>query len=99
MKALYYLDHKSDTLAPHRYSLVLRKVGCAINCAEWLPVSKDFFDECSEGCMLELTVRKLDMTPAEAFRYYVAHKPIEPPRFVKACIPGQGCEAADPNAP
>lgn len=71
---LFQIVTKSHALAPHRYSLVLLKVGCPVGCSEWLPVSKAFFDECVEGEMIQLSVKRVNMTVDESHKYVAAHK-------------------------
>lgn len=71
---LFQIVEKSHTLAPHRYSLVLRKVGCPVGCSEWLPVTKPFFDECEEGELIEVKTKRVAMTVDEAHKYVTARR-------------------------
>src|ERR1700748_1050528 len=71
---LFQIVSKSNTLAPHRYSLVLLKVGCPISCSEWLPVTKAFFDECVEGEIVHVQAKRVAMTVDEAHKFVSAHR-------------------------
>jgi hypothetical protein len=71
---LFQIVTKSNTLAPHRYSLVLLKVGCPIGCSEWLPVTKAFFDECAEGELIQVQSKRVAMTVDEAHKFVSAHR-------------------------
>lgn len=84
---LFQIVTKSDTLAPHRYSFVLLKVGCPVGCSEWLPVPKSLFDECEEGHIIKVNAKRVDMSVDEAHKFFAAHKPMEPIRWN-----GTGCE-------
>ena len=88
----FQIINKSYTLAPHRYSLVLLKVGCPVGCSEWLPVSKEFFDECVEGELIEVHVKRVPISVDQAYKVVAAHR--APPltsRDYSTCAPGSGC--------
>lgn len=70
---LFQIVTKSNTFAPHRYSLVLLKIGCPVGISEWLPVSKEFFYECAEGEIIEVKTRRMPMTVDEAHKYVAGH--------------------------
>lgn len=71
---LFQIVTKSSTLAPHRYSLVLLKVGCPVGCSEWLPVTKSFFDECAEGEIIHVNVKRAAMTVDEAHKFVASRR-------------------------
>jgi hypothetical protein len=89
---LFQIVHKSATLAPHRYSLVLLKVGCPIGCSEWLPVSKPFYDECQEGEVIEVKVKRVSLSVDQAYKLVAAHRqqPLTSADYT-ACAVGGGC--------
>lgn len=102
MKALYYVQDKSSTLAPYRHSLLLLKIGCPISCAEFLPVEKAFFDACEEGMLVELNCRVTRHTKVEAEEIMLANLPVTPKHQLKwntKCDGTRSCEAEDPNLP
>lgn len=97
---LFQIVTKSDVLAPHRYSLVLLKVGCPINCSEWLPVSRSFFEECLEGEIIQLNIKRVPMSVDQAHKFVAQKRPVMPTfKFDVVCTPGQGCgiEEYDPQ--
>jgi len=58
--ALHKVVDKVDLLRDKgRYSLVLRKEGCPVGCAEWLPVSKAFWDHCAPDDVIEITLARM----------------------------------------
>lgn len=58
--AMHKVIEKSDVLGPMgRYSLVLRKEGCPVGCAEWMPVSKAFWDQCQEDDFIEVRLSRV----------------------------------------
>jgi hypothetical protein len=58
--ALHKVVEKVSLLGPMgRYSLVLRKEGCPVGCAEWLPVSKTFWDCCALDDMIEMRLSRV----------------------------------------
>ena len=58
--AMHKVIEKIDTLGPMgRYSLVLRKEGCPIGCAEWMPVSKAFWDHCQPYDLVEVRLSRV----------------------------------------
>jgi hypothetical protein len=51
---------KIDLLAHlGRYSLVLRKFECPVGCAEWMPVSKPFWDHCEQGDYVQIRITRV----------------------------------------
>lgn len=96
---LFQIVTKSNALAPHRYSLVLLKVGCPVGCSEWLPVGKKFFDECAEGEIIQIATKKIPMTVDEAHKYVAAHRSTGVISWKDACSPGSSCgiEEYDPQ--
>lgn len=85
---LFQIVTKSNTLAPHRYSLVLLKVGCPVGCSEWLPVTKVFFDECAEGEIIQVNTKRVAMTVDEAHKFVSANRSLVP---VTSLWPKQEC--------
>lgn len=99
---LFQIVTKSNTLAPHRYSLVLLKVGCPIGCSEWLPVTKAFFDECEEGEIIEVKSKRIAMSVDEAHKFVSAHRSqvsVTELWNKKECVTGTSCgiEEYDPQ--
>lgn len=98
---LFQIVTKSSTLAPHRYSLVLLKVGCPVGCSEWLPVTKTFFDECVEGEIIHVQSKRVSMTVDEAHKFVSAHRSQTPVTelWKQECETGTSCgiEEYDPQ--
>lgn len=99
---LFQIVTKSALLAPHRYSLTLVKVGCPVRCSEWLPVSKEFFDECQEGELIQISTKRINMTVDQAHKYAASKRSQIPSSDlwpIECAGAGSGCgiEEYDPQ--
>lgn len=89
---LFQIVTKSDALSPHRYTLIIQKVGCPVGCSEWLPVSVEFFKACVEGEIIQLRMTRVPMTVDEAHKFVAGHRPqpLQTGDWQK-CKPGSSC--------